>query len=69
MEAKIFRGTNSLEIIKMETALNDWLKALPPSTFVTHTSSYCSLEGVPSLAITVFWDAGKTQLPAVVTPA
>jgi hypothetical protein len=69
MEAKIFRGTNSLEIAKMEKALNEWLRTLPPDAVLSHTSSYCSLDGVPSLAVTVFWSADKPQLPAVVTPA
>src|SRR6185437_15214509 len=46
MEMKIFRGTNSLEIAKMETAMNDWLKTLPPGATVHHTGTgYCSLDG------------------------
>jgi hypothetical protein len=69
MEMKIFRGTNSLEIAKMEKALNDWLKTLPPSAVVSHTSAYCSLDGVPSIAVTVFWEAGKAHLPVPVVPA
>ena len=39
MEMKIFRGTNSLEIAKMEAAMNDWLKTLPPAPTVHHTDT------------------------------
>ncbi|HEY7992431.1 MAG TPA: hypothetical protein VID77_13660 [Stellaceae bacterium] len=70
MEMKIFRGTNSLEIAKMETAMNDWLKTLPPGATVHHTGTgYCSLDGVPSVVVTVFWSADKPQLPVPVVPA
>jgi hypothetical protein len=68
MQLKIFRGTNSLEIGKMEVALNEWLKALPPGAAIEHTNTaYCSLDGVPSVMITVFWNADQPRLPAVAT--
>jgi hypothetical protein len=67
MELKIFRGTNSLEIGKMEVALNEWLKALPPGAAIHHTNTaYCSLDAVPSAMIAVFWSADKPHLPATV---
>ena len=68
MEMKVFRATNSVEIGRMEVALNEWLKALPPSASVHHTNTaYCSLDGVPSVMITIFWSGGKAHLPQVVT--
>ncbi len=64
MEVKIFRGTNSVDIAKMETAMNEWLKSLPPGAAIHHTgTAYCSLDGVPTLAVTVFWSADPTKLP------
>jgi hypothetical protein len=67
MEIKIFRGTNSVEIGKMETALNEWLKALPAGAAIQHTNTaYCSLDGVPSVMITLFWSTDKPHLPATV---
>jgi hypothetical protein len=70
MEVKIFRGTNSVEIGKMEVALNEWLKALPPGTAIQHTNTaYCSLDGVPSVMITVFWSGDPARLPAPAAPA
>lgn len=65
MEVKIFRATNSLDIAKMETAMNEWLKSLPPGAAIHHTGTgYCSLDGVPSLAVTVFWSAAPPHRPA-----
>jgi len=67
MELKVFRGTNSLEIGKMEVALNEWLKALPPSAAIHHTNTaYCSLDGVPSVMVTVFWSGDRPPSPATV---
>ena len=70
MEMKIFRATNSVEIARMETAINDWLKTLPPGAAVDHIGTgYVSLDGVPSIAVTVFWSGPAPHLPAVTAPA
>lgn len=70
MEMKLFRATNSLEIGKMEVALNAWLQTLPQTAVVHHTNTaYCALDGVPSVAVTVFFSADKPQLSVPVAPA
>jgi hypothetical protein len=57
MEMKMFRATTSIEIAKMEPAMNEWLKTLPTNIGVFRSdTAYCSLDGVPSVVVTVFWD-------------
>ena len=58
MDVKIFRETGSLDISRLEAAMNKWLKSLPPTVEVKHTgTAYCSIEGVPSVLITVWLDS------------
>jgi hypothetical protein len=65
MEMKLFRYTNSVEIAKLEPTMNEWLKSLPPSARIIDTgTAYCELDGVPSLAVTVFWTADNARPPA-----
>jgi hypothetical protein len=57
MEMKMFRASTSLEIAKMEPAVNEWLKSLPPNAALFRTdTAYCSLDGVPSVVISIFWE-------------
>ena len=58
MEVKLFRQTTGLEIAKLEPAMNAWLKTLPPNAAIVHTgTAYCSIDGVPSILISVFWES------------